>query len=225
MSDAVLADPQGQRQLPFDSVRLNDYALDVDAASVWPDPRWPEGIEIGVARQEFRRQGVQPMSMDHGLKLVDAWVAERQAWPSNDALGISSEPERKKRRFEVECDVAPRQVKFQRHEQRNEDLESDNAFLAGWQGHSPSTTGIWDGGAHDIAPYHETTPAQEQQLECRAAVVEPGSQAPGVAVNGVALRLPHIKLPSDAQDATASGSPLQKILNEVSAGANLMAAR
>jgi hypothetical protein len=34
----------------------------------------------------------------------------------------------------------------------------------------------------------------EQELVCRTAVAEPGSQTPGVAVNGVALHSPHVKL-------------------------------
>jgi hypothetical protein len=45
MGDAVLADPQGQKRLPIDGVRLNkafSNALDTDATSSWPEPRWPE---------------------------------------------------------------------------------------------------------------------------------------------------------------------------------------
>jgi hypothetical protein len=175
MGDAVLADPQGQKRLPIDSVR--------------------------------------PMSMDDGLKLIDAWMAERN----------------KRKYEEVEWDVPPRQVKFPRPEKRNEDLVSENAFLADGQGQTTLATDFWHNGAHNIAPHHEITPGRsvsqpEQELACRAAVAEPGSQTPGVAVNGVALRLPHIKLPLDNQSATASGQSPQKILNEVSAGTNLMAA-
>jgi hypothetical protein len=173
--------------------------------------------------------------MDDGSKLIDAWMAERQVRAFNDALGINSgttysRPDRNKRKYEeVERDVAPRQVKCPRHEQRNEDLGSGNPFLADWQGQTHLATDVWHNGAHNIAPRHEITPGRcisqgEQELACRAAVAEPGSQTPGVAVNGVALRHPHLKLPLDNHGATASGSHLKKILNEVSAGTNLMAA-
>jgi hypothetical protein len=213
----VLADPQGQ-------IRLKE---------AWPETRWPEEIESSVAPRPvvFPSQNVPPMSMDHGVKLVDAWMAERQVRAFDNALRINSGPERHKRRYgEVERDVtvAPHQVEFPRYGKRNKDLPSENGFLADWQGQTPLATGVWDSGAHNIAPHHGMTLARcisqhEQELACRAAIAEPGSQAPGVAVNGVALRLPLLKLPSDNQGATASGSHLQKILNEVSAGTNQMA--
>ena len=249
----MLADPQGQ-------IRLKE---------AWPETRWPEEIESSVAPRPvvFPNQNVPCMSMDHGMKLVDAWMAEKQdrafddaprpvefpsrnvprmsmdhgmklvnAWMAgrqdrafDDALGINSGPERQKRRYEeVDGDAAPRQVKFPRNGKKNRDLRLENGFLADWRGQTPLATGVWDDQVHNIASHHGMTPArcisqQEQELACRAAVAKPESQAPGVAVNGVALRLPLLKLPSDNQGATASGSHLQKILNEVSAGTNQMA--
>ena len=170
------------------------------------------------------------MSMDHGLKLIDAWMAEQEVRAFDDALGINLGTERNKRKYdEVKWDVAPRrQAKFQRHVQRNEGLVSENAFLSDWQDQTPSAMGFWNGGAHNIAQSHEMTPewrtSQYEELACRAAVANPGSQTPGVAVNGMARRRPQLKLPSDIQGATASGSHHQKVLNEVSAGTSLMAA-
>ena len=56
-----------------------------------------------------------------------------------------------------------------------------------------------------------------------AVVVEPRSQAPGVADNGVAPHRPQIKLPSAIHNATAPGySAVQKDLIEVSSGTNLV---
>ena len=223
MSNTVLlADPQGQKQLPFDSVRLNevfDKALDMETDSLWLESRWPEEIASDVASQPVQppTRDSPPMSMDDVLKSVDAWMAERQVPESNDAPGTTeSWPQRSKRRNEdVEWDVAPHRVKFPR---RNEDLGSGNPFLANWQGQTPLATGIWHNGAHNIAPHHE-------ELVYRAAVAEPGTQTPGVAVNGVALRHPHLKFPTDNQGAAASGSHIKKILSKVSAGTSLMAAR
>jgi hypothetical protein len=236
MGDVVLADPQGQNPLPIDSVRLDEAfynALDTET-TIWPEPRWPEEIESRVTLRPVRlpRQDIPSMSMDNGVNLIDAWMAEHRVREFNDALVIdssttSSSPERNKRKHEeVECDVAPRQVKFPRHEQRNENLGSGNGFLANWSSQTPLATGVWHNGAHNIAPNHENTPGRciSQELACRAAVTEPGSQTPGVTVNSVALRHPHIKLPSDNHGATASGSHSKKILHEVSAGTNLMAA-
>ena len=57
MGDAVLADCQGQKQLPVDGVRLNEAfnnALDVDTTSLWPEPRWPEEIESVVGLVDTR---------------------------------------------------------------------------------------------------------------------------------------------------------------------------
>ena len=241
MGDAVLADPQGQNWLPLNGVRLNEAfntALEIETAPLWPEPRWPEGVESAVAPRPveyYSRQNVLPMSMDDVLKLADARIARRQVGEFNDAPSFNSSmtsewPERHKRRYEeVESGVAPRRVKFRRHEQRNEGSGSGNAFLAGWQGQTPLAMDVWHNGAHNITPHHEIPPGQcisqdEQELARRAAVAEPGSQTPGVAVDGVALRHPHLKLPSDNHGATASGSRLKKILNEVSAGTNLMAA-
>jgi hypothetical protein len=64
MGDAVLDDPQGQKQFLVDSVRLNEAfnnALDMNATSLWQEPRWPEEIESGVAPRlvEFPRQNVR----------------------------------------------------------------------------------------------------------------------------------------------------------------------
>jgi hypothetical protein len=205
MGDAVLADPRGQKQLPIDG-GLIERALDMGATSLWPEVRQPEGIESGVVPRpvELSTQNVRPKSMVDVMRLVDAWIAaKREVRAFDDALGINLRPERNKRRYEeAEWDVAPRQAKFpRRHEQRNEDLGPKTTFLAHWQVQSPIP--------------------QQQKLACRAAVAEPGSQTPGVAVNGVALQLPHIKLPFNNQGATASGSHTKKILYEVSAGTNL----
>ena len=209
-----------------------DHALDMDETSLWSGSQRPEEIQSAVAPWpvEFPQENVSPMSMDHRLKSVDVWKAEQEVRAFDNALGINLETKRNKRKYEdeVEWDVAPRQSKLQRYEQRNEGLGLENVFLADWQGQTPSATGVWNGGAHNIAQSHEITPAcrmsQYEEPACRAAVAEPGSQTPGVAVNGMALRLPHLELPSDNQGATASGSHLQKILNKVSAGTNLMAA-
>ena len=59
----------------------------------------------------------------------------------------------------------------------------------------------------------------------RAAVAGPGSQAPGVTINDMALRLPQLKLPLNNQSATASGQSSQEISTEVSVGTSLMTAR
>jgi hypothetical protein len=64
-----------------------------------------------------------------------------------------------------------------------------------------------------------------EEIGRRAAVALPGSQTPGIAVNGMALRRPHLKLPLDNHGATASGQSSKKILTEVSAGTSLMTAR
>jgi hypothetical protein len=73
-------------------------------------------------------------------------------------------------------------------------------------------------------PVADVQHAFDQQPVCEAIVPpEPRGQTPGVAVNGVALRLPLLKLPSQDQSAMASGYHTRKILNEVSAGTNLMA--
>jgi hypothetical protein len=194
MGDAVLADPQGQKRLPI-SVRLSEAfnnALDMETACLWPKSRWPEAMGNGITSQPVvsQNQNVQPLSMDDGLKLIDAWMAKRN-----------------KRKYEsVERDVARPQVKFPRHERGNEYLGSGNTSLSGWQGQTPLATGVWNNGAYNIAPQHEITPGRRmsQELACKAAVAEPGNQTPGVAVNGVALRLPLLELPSDNHDATAS---------------------
>ena len=112
--------------VPFDSVLLNDAfnnPLDLDTC-LWPEPQLPEETECGVAPQpvELAAQDVSSMSMDDGLKLIDAWMAERRQVPAFDnSLGAngtaSSWPEPNKREYEeVERYVAPRQVKFPRNE-------------------------------------------------------------------------------------------------------------
>jgi hypothetical protein len=57
-----------------------------------------------------------------------------------------------------------------------------------------------------------------EPIVCRAAVAEPGCKTPGIANNGVALRLPPTKLPSENPSAVAPGCYLQRALTEVSAG-------
>ena len=200
MADAVLADPQGQNRLPIDGVRLNEAfhnALDKDAPFPSPEPPRPDEIMMPI---------------------------EREVQAFDNALGIRSGSGSRKRGHEqvLEWDVAPRQAKFARHERQNEDLGSANAFLTDWQGQTPSAPGDWIYGADDTAQYNEITPGRSlsREIACRAPVAEPGSQTPGVAVNGVALCLPQLKLPSDNQGTTASGSHLQKISNEVSTGTN-----
>jgi len=71
---------------------------------------------------------------------------------------------------------------------------------------------------------HGEAPRRDIEIERGAAVVvEPGSQAPGVADNGVAPRLPQLKFPSAIHNATAPGySAVQKDLIEVSSGTNLV---
>jgi hypothetical protein len=64
-----------------------------------------------------------------------------------------------------------------------------------------------------------------QESGRRAEVAEPGSQAPGVTISGVALRLPQVKFPSDNQSATASGQSPQEVSTKVSAGTSLMTVR
>ena len=228
-----------QRVVPFDSVLLNEAfnnALDLDTCS-WLEPQLPEETECGVTPQpvELAALDVSSMSMDDGVKLVDAWMAERQVPAFDNALSAngtaSSWPEPNKRKFEeVEQDVAPRQAKLPRHGQRDEDLAPANASWSNWQGQTPSETRVWSNGAPNISPHHEKAPGpctsqEEQELACRAAVAEPGSQAPGVTISGVALRLPLLTLPLNDPSATASGRSPQKMLNEVSAGTNLMTAR
>jgi hypothetical protein len=73
-----------------------------------------------------------------------------------------------------------------------------------------------------VAPRPGWTPQEQAR---RTAVAGPGSQTPGVAVNGVALRRPQLKLPLDNHCATASGSHLKKILTKESAGTKLMTVR
>ena len=130
----MLANPQ--RVVPFDSVLLNEAfnnALD-SGTCLWPEPQLLEETECGVAPLpvELAAQDVSSVSMDDGLKLVDAWMAERQVPAFDNALGAngtaSSWPEPNKRKFEeVEQDVAPRQAKLPRHGQRDEDSAPGSA--------------------------------------------------------------------------------------------------
>ena len=232
----MLANPQ--RVVPFDSVLLNEAfnnALDLDTC-LWPEPQLPEGTECGVAPLpvELAAQDVSSVSLDDGLKLIDAWMAEQQDPAFDDALEAYniafSWPEGSKRKFEeVGQDVAPRQAKLPRLGQTDEDSAPGNAFFPDWQSQTPLELGIWHNGALNTAPRDEITPRpispQEQQPACRAAVAEPRSQASGDTISGVALRLPQFKLPLNDPNATASGQSPQKMLNEVSAGTNLTMAR
>ena len=74
--------------------------------------------------------------------------------------------------------MVPCRVESPRHEQRGEDLGL-GLGNANWQAQSPG----WG------------VPRDEQELACKVAVVESGSQTLGVAVNSVALHLPPIKHP------------------------------
>jgi hypothetical protein len=156
-------------------------------------------FERGVAPRQFEFPNHVPsISMDDYIPIIDAWTARQ------------------------------RQVKFPRSEQRYHSDEDPWSRNANSQGQTSLAAGVWQNasGAPNIASHHEMTPGRslsQGELACRAAVA--GSQTPGVAVNGVTLRLPHLKLPSDDHDTTASGSHPRKILNEVSAGANLMVTR
>lgn len=216
--------------MPVDSVRLNevfDNAIGMETDSLWLKPRWHEEIASVVAPQPVQSTTLnsQLMSMDDVLKSVDAWMVERQVLESNDSPGATSSwPQRN---GDVEWDVVQHQVKFPRHEQRNEDLGSVNPYLADWQSQTPLAMGVWHNGAHNIAPQHEITSRRyiSQELACRAAVAEPETQTPGVTVNGVSLRLPQCKLLAADQSATASGSCPQKVLPKVSAGTSLVTAR
>ena len=71
-------------------------------------------------------------------------------------------------------------------------------------------------------PAEDVQHAFDQPVCGAIAPLEPGSQTPGVTV-GVALRLPQLTLPSENRSATASKCYPRKVLNEVSAGTNLMA--
>ncbi len=195
MGDAVLADSQGLTQLRVSGARLNEAFN--NALDVETSSLW------------------LPRSM-------------QEAWASNDAW-----PGQNKRRLQLEDvgrDLDLRQVKFPRQEQIHERLGSQNAFLADRHVQTPLATGVWNNGAFNFAPDHLmtpgwTTPQVDRELACRAAVALPGSQTPGVAVNGEALHSPQLKLPSYDPSTVASGSNAQKILTEVSAGTNLMTAR
>jgi hypothetical protein len=85
---------------------------------------------------------------------------------------------------------------------------------------------VWMKWLNDIQPQGLTQlPVEDPQRQqvCGAVPPEPGIQTSGVTVNGVALRLPHVILPSDNQSAVAPGCYPRKIVTEVSAGTNLMA--
>ena len=157
-----------------------------------------ETFEGGVAPRPVKPPNwnhVPTMSMDDGPKLVEALMTERQVQAFDDTLGMNL------------CTTSswPRQVKSPRYEQMGEDSGLGNT---NWQGQSPG----------------RCTPRDEQELACRAADVEPGSQTLGVAVNSVALQLPLIKHPSYNQSAMASGCYPRDVLTEESAGTNLMVA-
>jgi hypothetical protein len=138
------------------------------------------------------------MSMEDGLSLIDAWMAKQQVQTVNDAIGINSEIER-----------------------NNRYLGSENGFPADWLDQTP---GIWSNATpgHDIRPGWMSFKAEQER---RVIVAEPGGQAPDVTVNGVALRLPLIKLQSDNQSAMTPGCYPQEVSIKVSAGTNLLTAR
>ena len=216
----MLADQQDQLQLPI-GVRLNqafDIALDMETLEGASDVA-PRPVELP------RGNHLPSMSLDNVLRLVDARIAEQLDRAFSDTLGINpsttfSWPQRNKRWYdEVEQDSTPGQVKVPGHEQSYEDLGSRNAQ---WQGQTPL-------GALNIAPHHGITPGRcipqdDRELACKGTVAELGrSQTPGVAVNGVALRLPLIKHPSYDQSAMASGCDPMEVLTKVSAGTKPMA--
>ena len=228
MGDAILAGPRAQEQLPV-------ACDDID-----------ESILRLIDEWTARRQN-STVSTDDGL----AWMPRQQVQSFSDAVdsGTSSSQRNKRRHEEVESDVAPRQFKFPRQNTTHvSSMSKDDglAIIDAWvarhsdedpgsrnadcQGQTPSAMGVWHDGALNIAPQHEIIPGRsisqgKQELDCRAAVAEPGSPTPGVAVNGEALRINLCKLPSANQNATASGSHPWKVLPKVSAGTNLMVTR
>jgi hypothetical protein len=199
MGDAVLADPQGPKQVPVPVNEAFNNALEMEMETFESDTA-PHPVESP------KENHVPSIPMDG-----DAWMAARQVPVFNDALGIntgtttSSLPERN----------------FQ-------DLGSENGPLADWQGRTPLATGVWSNGAFNVTPDHEMVPGwttSQDNQERRVIVAEPGGQTPGITVNGVALRLPKLKLPLYNPSGIASGSNAQEISTKVSAGTSLMAER
>lgn len=88
-----------------------------------------------------------------------------------------------------------------------------------------ATDACLDAMSEDASQYGED-PSQDNQIEPivehGVTVAEPGCHAPRVAGNGVAPRLPPLKLPSAIRCATALGPAVQKDLTEVSSGTNLI---
>jgi hypothetical protein len=225
MGDAVLADPRGLRQLP---VRLNEEfnnALDMETFESDSAPHPVESPKENRVLSMSMDDG-----MDDGLKWIDAWTTAQEDRAFDDALGFNS----------ATISSWP--------EQNNQALGSETGFLHGgnnawmagrqvgafndalgldWQDQTPLATGVWNNGAFNT-PGHEMIPgwtASQDEQQRRVIAAEPGSQAPGDTVNGVALRLPLTKLPSYNQSAMASGYYAQEVLTKVSAGTSLMAER
>ena len=89
-----------------------------------------------------------------------------------------------------------------------------------------ATDACLDAMSEDASQYGED-PSQDNQIEPivehGVTVAEPESLAPGVAGNGVAPRLPQMRLPSAIHRATALGFPaVPKDSFEVSSGTNLI---
>lgn len=176
-------------------VQLFGNVLGINSGKTSP---WPQ-----PNNQDLRSEN---KFLDDGIKLIDAWMAGGEVQAFNNAHSIDSGwPER-----------------------INQDFGSENGFLADWQGQTPLATGVSSNGAFNITPDHEMVPgwttSQEEQGR-RVLATEPGGQAPGATVNGVALRLPQLKLPSHNPSGIASGSNAQEISTKVSAGTNLIAER
>jgi hypothetical protein len=100
----------------------------------------------------------------------------------------------------------------------DEILQSLDEVLANAQGQAQPVASVSYSEAFGIVLQERS-----HEVVCGATVAEPG-QTPGDAVNGVALRSPQLKFPSEDQSSKASGCHKEKVLNEVSAGTTLMAA-
>ncbi|KAN0107236.1 hypothetical protein V8E52_010367 [Russula decolorans] len=169
-------------------VRSFDDTLGIDSGTT---SSWPQ--------RNNQDLGPENRFLEDGLKSIDAWMAGRQVRSFDDTLGIDSG---------TTCSWPQR---------NNQDLGSENGFLADWQAQTPLVTGVWSNGAFNNTPDHEMIPrwTTSQEIQGRRVIAaEPGSQAPGVTVNGVALRLPQAKLPSYNQSATASGFYAQEDLTQ-----------
>jgi hypothetical protein len=158
------------------------------------DIKWLNSVE-GSERDEGyiydslpKQNHVPSMSMDDGLKLIDARRARQQIHAPNDALdsGTSSWPQQDKRKYEevLERDVAPRQVKVPRQihapsMSMDDGLETIDAWMP-----EPQVRAF-----NDALGINSGTTSQGEK-ERRIIVAEPGSQPPGGTVNYEAPRLP-----------------------------------